>query len=116
MINRLPFLLIMLICLISTIIVELLISLLLGIRNKRDILNIVLANCLTNPLVVSITNIVNVYIGYNESYIVLYILELLVVIVEGLLYKKYLIYKKINPFIISLILNLCSYLFGLLIL
>ncbi len=116
MINRLPFLLIMFICLISTIIVELLISLLLGIRNKRDILNIVLANCLTNPLVVSITNIVNVYIGYNESYIVLYILELLVVIVEGLLYKKYLIYKKINPFIISLILNLCSYLFGLLIL
>lgn len=99
-------------CLVFTIIIEIIVGLLIGIREKKDILNILLVNVLTNPLVVSIPIYVLVKYGYNEQIISLVILEVLTVIVEGFIYLKTFNYKKINPFIISLILNLSSYLIG----
>ncbi len=114
--NNNSFLAYMLLCLVSTIIIELIISLILGVRNKKDIVNIILVNALTNPLVVSITNLANLFIGYNESYIVLYILEVLAIICEGFIYHKYLKFKKINAYVLSIIFNVSSYLIGLLIL
>ena len=108
-INELP--LIMLICLSSTIVIELIMSLLLGIRNKKDILNVILVNIMTNPLVVSIL----MYITYNKLFnttISIIILEILVVLTEGFAYKKVLTFNKINPYILSLILNISSYFIG----
>ncbi len=108
-INELP--LIMLICLSSTIVIELIMSLLLGIRNKKDILNVILVNIMTNPLVVSIL----MYITYNRLFnttISIIILEILVVLTEGFAYKKVLTFNKINPYILSLILNISSYFIG----
>ena len=102
----------MLKCLLLTIFIEVIVGILIGIRNKKDILNIVLVNILTNPLVVSIPIYVLVKYGYNYQIISLVILEVLTVIIEGFIYFNVLIYKKINPFIISLILNLSSYLIG----
>ena len=105
-INELP--LIMLICLISTIMIELIMSLLLGIRNKKDILNVILVNIMTNPLVVSIL----MYITYNRLFnttISIIILEILVILTEGFAYKKVLTFDKINPYVLSLILNISSY-------
>lgn len=108
-INELP--LIMLICLSSTIMIELIMSLLLGIRNKKDILNIILVNIMTNPLVVSIL----MYITYNRLFnttISIIILEILVILTEGFTYKKVLTFDKINPYVLSLILNISSYFIG----
>lgn len=108
-INELP--LIMLICLISTIMIELIMSLLLGIRNKKDILNVILVNIMTNPLVVSIL----MYITYNRLFnttISIIILEILVILTEGFTYKKVLTFDKINPYVLSLILNISSYFIG----
>ena len=108
-INELP--LIMLICLSSTIVIELIMSLLLGIRNKKDILNVILVNIMTNPLVVSIL----MYITYNRLYnttISIIILEILVILTEGFTYKKVLTFDKINPYVLSLILNISSYFIG----
>lgn len=108
-INELP--LIMLICLISTIVIELITSLLLGIRNKKDILNVILVNIMTNPLVVSIL----MYITYNRLFnttISIIILEILVILTEGFTYKKVLTFDKINPYVLSLILNISSYFIG----
>ena len=108
-VNELP--LIMLICLSSTIVIELIMSLLLGIRNKKDILNVILVNIMTNPLVVSIL----MYITYNKLFnttISIIILEILVVLTEGFAYKKVLTFNKINPYILSLILNISSYFIG----
>jgi len=105
-INELP--LIMLICLSSTIMIELIMSLLLGIRNKKDILNVILVNIMTNPLVVSIL----MYITYNRLFnttISIIILEILVILTEGFAYKKVLTFDKINPYVLSLILNISSY-------
>lgn len=108
-INELP--LIMLICLSSTIVIELIMSLLLGIRNKKDILNVILVNIMTNPLVVSIL----MYITYNRLFnttISIIILEILVILTEGFTYKKVLTFDKINPYVLSLILNISSYFIG----
>ena len=108
-INELP--LIMLICLSSTIMIELIMSLLLGIRNKKDILNVILVNIMTNPLVVSIL----MYITYNRLFnttISIIILEILVILTEGFTYKKVLTFDKINPYFLSLILNISSYFIG----
>lgn len=109
-INDLPY--IMIKCLICTIIIEVLVAYILKIRDKKDILNIILVNILTNPLVVSIPIFMLVKYNYKMRIISLIILEILTVIVEGLIYLKVLKYKKVNPFIISLILNLSSYLIG----
>lgn len=108
-INELP--LIMLICLSSTIVIELIMSLLLGMRNKKDILNVILVNIMTNPLVVSIL----MYITYNRLFnttISIIILEILVILTEEFAYKKVLTFDKINPYVLSLILNISSYFIG----
>lgn len=108
--NNLP--LIMIRCLLLTIIIELIIALIIGIRDKKDIINVILVNVITNPIVVLLPIIVYIKFGYTFEKISLYILEVLTVLLEGLIYKKVLKYKKINPFLISLILNLASFLIG----
>lgn len=108
-INELP--IVMARCLFFTILIELIVALILKVRDKKDILNIILVNTMTNPLLVSLT----VYITYNRIFnrtLSVIVLELLVVLIEGFTYKKVLKYKKINPFILSLILNVSSYFIG----
>lgn len=112
-INELPF--IMIKCLILTIIIELVIGIIIGIRNKKDIANIILVNVFTNPLVTSIPIFMYIFFGYYLEIIFLILLEIFALLSEGYIYKKVLIYNKINPFLISLILNLSSYGLGLLI-
>jgi hypothetical protein len=104
---------ILIVCLLSTIIVEVIVSLLLKVRDKKDILNIILVNIMTNPLLVSITVYINIFYGLKYKNIIIYPLEILVVLVEGLVYKRYIKYKKINPYLLSFILNISSYLIGL---
>lgn len=110
LINDLP--IIMCYCLIITIVLEVSISFILGVRDKKDILNILLVNLLTNPLVTSIPILVLVTIGWKERIIMLIILELLTLFIEGFIYYKTLIFKKINPYLLSLILNGSSYIIG----
>lgn len=108
--NNLP--LIMIRCLLLTIIIELIIALIIGVRDKKDVINVILVNVITNPIVVLLPIIIYIKFGYTFEKISLYILEVLTVLLEGLIYKKVLKYKKINPFLISLILNLASFLIG----
>ena len=99
--------------LLFTIIIEVLFALILKIRNKKDILNIILVNTVTNPIVVLFPYINGLHYGMKHRYITLIILELLTLFFEGFIYSKYLKYKKINPYILSLLLNLASYLSGI---
>lgn len=110
LLNDLP--IIMLMCLILTIIIEIVVAIIIKIKDKKDFLNIILANCMTNPVVVSLPVYFYVRYGITERKISLIILEILTVIVEGIVYKKYFKFNKINSFTISLILNLSSYILG----
>lgn len=110
MIMKLPW--IMARCLILTVLFECGTAFVIGAKNKKDLLNILLVNVLTNPLVVISVVIVNMYFGSRTAVIYEYIAEVAVVLVEGLIYRKTLNFKKLNPFLLSLILNGVSYLTG----
>ena len=103
---------VMLTCLISTLLIELLVAKLFKIKNKKDFINIILVNIVTNPLVVTIPFLINITYGSFARHIVLLALEILTVLFEGYIYKKYLDLKKLNPFLLSFILNLSSYVGG----
>ena len=106
MLNLLPK--IMLICLVITIVVECLLTYILKIKKKEDVLIVLFVNILTNPLLVSITFSIGVFYGITYKNIVTLVLELLAFFIEGFIYQKVLINKKINPYLLSLILNLSS--------
>lgn len=105
---------VMIISLICTIVIEVGLAIILKYR-KKDILNILLVNILTNPLLNSIVIAINYFYGLKARNISLYILEILVVIIEGFIYQKYLERKKINGYILSLVLNIASCGLGMLI-
>lgn len=102
-------------CLIGTLIIEIIIGIIIGIRDKKDILNVGLVNVFTNPLVSSIPVLIYINCGYVPQIVSLVILEIFAFVSEGFIYSKVLKYKKINPYLISLILNLSSYIIGVII-
>lgn len=85
------------------------------IKNKKDIINIILINVLTNPLLNTTSLYILLAFGYSVYDISIIAMEILVFIGEGLFYKKFLQTKSINPFLLSLVLNGASYLTGILI-
>ena len=103
---------VMLISLTCTLIIEIMIAILLRYRGK-DLTNVLLVNILTNPLLNSIVVAINYYYGLKTRNIVLIMLEILVVFVEGFIYDKYLNNRKINGYLLSVILNVSSYVLGL---
>lgn len=101
-------------CLILTVLIETLIAFILGYR-KKDLINVILVNVMTNPIVVMIPVYFNVKYGIVERNIALGILEIVTLFVEGFIYYKFLERRKINPFLLSLILNFSSYIAGVII-
>ena len=105
----------LIISLFLTIIIELTISLIIGIRSKEDIEVVIWANILTNPIVVFLANcimLLNNELIYN---IIVLIMEIMVVIVEFIIYKKFLKYKAKSPLFISSVNNIVSFLLGVII-
>lgn len=107
--NYLPFLIYSLFLTIS---LEVLFSMLLGLK-KIDLLNVFLANLLTNPLINCIHPLFLFKYGKNAQTLSLIILEIIVLFAEGFIYKKTLKYNKLNPFFLSFILNFISFTIGL---
>lgn len=106
---------IMIVSLLATLMIEIVVALCLGIRDKKDLINVLIVNVMTNPLVVSIAFMVNLRHGLMMKRIAMIILEFLALIGEGFVYKRVLEYKKINGYLVSLILNVTSYLLGIIV-
>ena len=105
----------LLISLFLTIIIELTVSFIIGIRDKDDMKVVILVNICTNPIVVYIANCLMLFTNDFIYNIGVAILEMLVVMVEFVLYKKYLKFDKVSPFAISLINNVISFSIGVII-
>lgn len=102
--------------LLLTIIIELGIALLLGIKEKNDILNIIVINCITNPILNYIMMIVEYLFSNNMIiYFLLLIYEIIVIYLEYKFYRKKLVFKKISLLLLSTLLNLFSVILGLII-
>lgn len=101
-------------CLILTIVVELFVARLLGIKNKQELLIIIAAQIFTNPIAVFITSAcINWTADSVQYYGYVVAVELAVIIVEGLIYKL----KGVSsaPWRLSILCNLASVSVGILI-
>ena len=108
-INNIPFY--MARALICTVLIETIIAFIIGYR-KKDLINVMLVNIMTNPIVFIVPVYFNIKYGIIQRNVVLLILEILTLFVEGFVYKKYLSNKMLRPLVLSLILNLASYSIG----
>ena len=97
-------------CLFLTLALELFGAAVLGLR-KRDLLFVILANVVTNPVLVSVTTLIFTLHGMTAYYVSLVFFEAAAVVSEGFIYK-YALKPKLNPFLLSLILNAFSALIG----
>ena len=106
-------LLLLLTCLILTTILELFFAVAFRVK-KHNLLIVVLAQIVTNPIVVSVSNYIYYSTGAREGFLIsLFILEIIAIAVEGVMYKFFFRgYSFINPFVLSLILNVISFLTG----
>lgn len=95
-----------------TLAAELALAAVLGVRRKKDLLNVALANLLTNPLVVSVSYCIGFFYGSGLRGACLAVLELFAVASEAFIYKRTLDCDKFKPLLLSLILNASSYIIG----
>lgn len=105
----------LIISLISTIIIELAISIIIGVRKRNDIITIITVNTLTNPIVVFIANIVYTLENTLLYWMIVTTMEIIVVFIEGKIYNKILKFKKISGLELSFINNVVSFGTGLII-
>lgn len=96
-----------------TVILETAAARLLGLKTKNDLLTVVLVNVMTNPIVVCFSFLSGFFFGNTVRGYAEAGLEAFAFISEALVYRKILTIKKINPFLLSLILNGVSYGVGL---
>ncbi len=94
--------------LILTVVIETAAALIMGIRKKKDLFLIFLANCITNPLLVMLSLLLMYNIGIGPGLFLTYLfLEPAVVYAEYRLFRKYLAARQ-DPFRLALVLNLFS--------
>ena len=101
-------------CLILTITVELIVAKSLGVKDNQALLIVVAAQVLTNPIAVFITNaLVDVVANDVQYWACVIAVELVVIAVEGLIYKV----KRVSdtPWTLSILSNLASVSVGILV-
>lgn len=102
----------LIISLILTLVIELFMSILIGLRKRNDIITVIFVNTLTNPIVVFIANIIKIAYIY---WLIVIIMEFIVILIEGKIYDKILIFKNISGIKISCLNNIISFGIGLII-
>ena len=101
-------------CLTGTLLIEVTLALALGVRGWDDIEKVVLINILTNPVLVTILFLLNrMRVDVKEIFFIQLGLEVVVVILEGMHYKRKMQKERMNPFLLSMVLNAVSYGAGL---
>ena len=100
--------------LIGTLLIEVTLALALGVRGWDDIEKVILINILTNPVLVTILFLINrMRVDVKAIFFIQLGLEVVVVILEGMYYKRKLQKERMNPFLLSMALNSVSYGAGL---
>lgn len=101
--------------LILTIILETIFSYMLGIRNIKELKKIIFVNVYTNPVAVFLSNMVYLMNNTLVYYFSIFILETGVIIIEALLFEKYL-KANISSIRLSIYNNFFSFGMGLILL
>ena len=101
----------LIVCLILTLVLEETAALIAGVRKGFDLIVILFANLLTNPVAVYTGMVLSAFTDIPRPLYII-VLELAVFITEALIYKQILFTKKPSPFLLSLILNSVSFFIG----
>ncbi len=104
----------LIVSLVLTLMIELPVLYILGVRCRRDIRTAVYANVLTNPPVVFAANLLLLFVPV-WAWALSGVLEGLVVLVEGFVFYKNLKFNQVNPWALALVANLISFETGLII-
>lgn len=91
-----------------TLAIELAVALACGVRNRRDLLLVALANLVTNPMAVYIYILICLFAPVWRT-VGLAALEVAAFAAEGLIYRRYIRFHRINPWLLSLLLNAASF-------
>lgn len=100
-------------CLILTIIIEGITSFILGYRSLKEQLIVLLINVATNPVAVYCSWIISLLKNNVLKNCLVVLVEIVVVIVETIMLKKFNTKKKLPFFLIALINNATSFILGL---
>ena len=92
-------------------ITEPLLGFIAGARTLKKIITVMLVNVITNPLVVLSALSLTVFCSRLQP-TGLFILEVLAVLSEGLMFSKFKTFGDKNPYLISLVLNCASFAAG----
>lgn len=92
-------------------VIELSLGVLLGAKTVRKIATMVLVNIITNPAVVLSGMCFTLFLSDWEN-IGICILEILVVVTEGFMFRKFRTFDSKNPYLISFVLNFASFVTG----
>jgi hypothetical protein len=107
----------LLLALLGTELIELSVAWLLGVRQKRDLMNLGLINIITNLpfnfLLFLIVTLVNVSIF--QYWLIVLFFEVIVAIIEAGLFKQFILFNKIKPLRLAIILNATSFMVGVII-
>ena len=101
----------MLTALALTVAIEAAAAFLCGVRTGRGQLVVLLANVITNPLLNAALLLVSFFLSPSLYYWFLAPLEVAVVLAEGRIYQTTL-RPKLNPYLLSFLLNAASFLLG----
>lgn len=99
-------------CLGLTIIIETCLACFLGMHEGKDLLIVIIANCITNPAASSVPAVLAFFFGRSIYVFMLIIIETAVLFAEWIIFKSFLRYRRIRPFALSLILNAASFITG----
>lgn len=102
---------ILLINLLIVFISEVSLGIILGSRHPRDIITVILINIITNPAVVLSSMCLRLFLT-KWQYIGLFALEIMVFLVEGFAFLKFKTFGEKNPYVVSFVLNLTSFIVG----
>ena len=101
--------------LILTIVIEVIIAWLFGLRSKRELLTVLLINVITNPLLNYLITVNGYFHLVSRTNLLILCLEVVVVLVEWRLLVWVLRQKVKKMLVLSVAMNAASYLAGLLI-
>lgn len=104
-----------LLALFLTIVIELAVAFFFGFRKKIEIIAIVFVNLLTNPILNYLLLVNNHFSFFKSSLLIILFLEAIVVLIEWKLLVFALQEKSKKLLALSLAMNFCSYIAGVLI-
>ena len=93
-----------------TLIIEVGMAMVMGVWEHEDLKAVVKVNCITNPIVVILMNLsFELSQSITVRNLVTAVLEIVVVWVETVMYRRWLVHRKRKMFLLSLVLNVSSF-------